>query len=397
MPAIPVNGIKLNYIHLGQGTDVVLAHGLASSLAFWYPGIVLPLRRGHRVTAYDLRGHGYSSMPHSGYTHMNMAGDLAGLVDRLGLRKFHLVGHSFGGLVAISYARRYPQRLKSLVLADVPLNEINATPEWPVWWPSLLKFRNLGVVIQADERYPELTVLEELARPQIRQRVDQLMPGVRRLPYGWSKGTERTAKRWLELLHRTTARKDIRFRQVSAADLAQIYVRTLAIYGMESKWRSSAEILQDCLPKVEVAYIEEAGHAHPWERPEDFLNHLVPFLAESDRLDPDPSRSRRQYERLPVEMAVYLRTAAGIYYPARTLNASRNGLLLDCPEALGGNGEIEIVAPIHRQDSSLVIPGRIVREVKDDAGEGFRLGLNLLWQDEPEEQHEIWEKFLARH
>jgi len=287
--------------------------------------------------------------------------------------------------------------LKSLVLADVPLNEINATPEWPVWWPSLLKFRNLGVVIQADERYPELTVLEELARPQIRQRVDQLMPGVRRLPYGWSKGTERTAKRWLELLHRTTARKDIRFRQVSAADLAQIYVRTLAIYGMESKWRSSAEILQDCLPKVEVAYIEEAGHAHPWERPEDFLNHLVPFLAESDRLDPDPSRSRRQYERLPVEMAVYLRTAAGIYYPARTLNASRNGLLLDCPEALGGNGEIEIVAPIHRQDSSLVIPGRIVREVKDDAGEGFRLGLNLLWQDEPEEQHEIWEKFLARH
>ena len=89
MPAIPVNGIKLNYIHLGQGTDVVLAHGLASSLAFWYPGIVLPLRLGHRVTAYDLRGHGYSSMPYSGYTHMNMAGDLAGLVDRLGLRKFH--------------------------------------------------------------------------------------------------------------------------------------------------------------------------------------------------------------------------------------------------------------------------------------------------------------------
>jgi pimeloyl-ACP methyl ester carboxylesterase len=397
MPAIPINGVKLNYIHLGHGPDVVLAHGLASSLAFWYPGIVLPLRRGHRVTAYDLRGHGYSSMPYSGYTHMNMADDLAGLVDRLGLRKFHLVGHSFGGLVSISYAQRYPHRLKSLVLADVPLNEINAVPEWPLWWPGLLKFRNLGIVIQANEPYPELTVLEELARPHVRQRVGQLLPESKRLPYGWSKGTERTAKRWLELLHRTTAREDIRFRQISAADLSQVDIRTLAIYGTKSKWRSSSDILQDCLPKVEVAYIDQAGHAHPWERPEDFLNHLVPFLAESDRLDPDPSHSRRQYERLPVEMPVYLRTAAGIYYPARTLNASRNGLLLDCPEALGGNREIEIVAPMQQEGSTLVIPGKIVREARDIAGEGFRLGLNLLWEGEPDGQHEIWEEFLARH
>jgi len=188
MPFLPVNGVKLNYLHTGKGADVVLAHGLASSLGFWYPGIVLPLRGRYRVTAFDLRGHGYSSMPPSGYTHMSMAGDLAGLVDRLGLRRFHLVGHSFGGLVSISYALRYPQRLKSLVLADVPLNEISSVSEWPVWWPSLMAFQKVGVVIHRDEPYPELRVLEELARPQIRQRVSRLLPEGTPLPYGRGKG-----------------------------------------------------------------------------------------------------------------------------------------------------------------------------------------------------------------
>ena len=121
---------------------------------------------------------------------MNMAEDLAGLVDRLGLKTFHLVGHSFGGLVSLSYARRYPHRLRSLVLADVPLNEINAAPEWRFWWPSLMKFQNLGIVIPWDEPYPELMVLEELARPQIRQRVGKLLPETAHLPYGWGKGTD---------------------------------------------------------------------------------------------------------------------------------------------------------------------------------------------------------------
>jgi pimeloyl-ACP methyl ester carboxylesterase len=393
MPLLRVNGVKLNYIRTGQGADVVLAHGLASSLAFWYSGTVLSLRHFYRVTTYDLRGHGYSSMPPSGYTHMAMADDLARLVDSLGLKKFHLVGHSFGGLVSISYARRFPHRLRSMVLADVPLNEINSRPEWPFWWPNLMKLQNLGIVIPWDEPYPELKVLEELACPRVRQRVGKLLPASTRLPYGWGKGTDRTAKRWLNLLNSTTARDDIRFRQVSAADLGQINVRTLATYGMESKWRSSAEILGNCLPNVEVAYIEKAGHAHPWERPRDFFHQIHHFLAESDRRDPDSSQDHRKYERFPLEMPVYLRTAGGIYYPARTVNMSRNGLLLDCPEALGRGSEIEIVVTMNQNDSSLIIPGKIVREARDDAEAGFQLGVDLLWQGE---RHETWEEFFPK-
>jgi pimeloyl-ACP methyl ester carboxylesterase len=393
MPTITVNDVRLNYIRTGNGSDVVLLHGLASSLAFWYPGTVLPLRQHHRVTAYDLRGHGYSSRPPAGYTHMNMADDLAGVVDRLGLKKFHLVGHSFGGLISISYARRYPHRLRSLVLADVPLNEIHAAPEWPFWWPSLMRFQNLGVVIPWDEPYPELMVLEELARPQIRQRVGKLLPESTRLPYGWGKGTERTAKRWLDLLNNTTARDDIRIRQVAAADLSRIAVRTLAIYGMESKWRSSAEILGDCLPQAEVVYIANAGHAHPWERPDEFCHRVEHFLAAGDRFDPDFSRDRRKYERVPLEMTVTLGRAGGIYYPARTVNVSKNGLLLDIPGEAGLDREIEVVTTLNQAGLTLTIPGRIVRKDRDEAGVVHRLGVDLLW---PGKRDQAWEEFLAK-
>jgi pimeloyl-ACP methyl ester carboxylesterase len=393
MPIITVNGVKLNHIRTGDGSDVVLVHGLASSLAFWYSGTVLRLRHHYRVMAYDLRGHGYSSIPPTGYTHMNMAEDLAGLVDRLGLKKFHLVGHSFGGLVAISYARRNPHRLKSLVLADVPLNEINSAPEWPFWWPSLMKFQSLGIVIPWDEPYPELRVLEELARPQTRQRVGKLLPECVRLPYGWGKGTDRTAKRWLQLLNTTTAREDIRYRQVSAADLGQIAVRTLAIYGVESKWRSSAELLGDCLPQVEVVYIEKAGHAHPWERPEDFCRHLHNFLAASDRLHPESSGDRRRYERVPLELTMSLRSAEGIYYPTRTMNVSKRGLLLECPQGVEPESEIEVVVTINQKSSTLTVPGRIVRAEMDKAGAVHQVGIEL-WLGE---RNKTWEEFLAAH
>ena len=330
----------------------------------------------------------------TGYTHMNMAEDLAGLVDRLGLKTFHLVGHSFGGLISLSYARRYPQRLRSLVLADVPLNEINAAPEWPFWWPSLMKFQNLGIVIPWDEPYPELMVLEELARPQIRQRVGKLLPETAHLPYGWGKGTARTAKQWLNLLNTTSARDDIRFRQVSATDLSQIAVKTLAIYGAESKWRSSAEILRNFLPRVEVVYIEKAGHAHPWERPEEFYRHVHNFLAASHRLHPEFSRDQRQHERVPLELAISLHSAGGIYYPTKTVNVSKTGLLLECPQGVELDRGIEIVATMNQDSLNLTIPGRIVRGERDEAGAVHQLGVSLLW---PGECNKTWEEFLAQH
>ena len=103
----------------GSGTPaVVLVHSLTGGIAHWQaqlPG----LRRSRRAVAIDLRGHGGSEPPGDGsYAIEAMAGDIAAVVDRLGLERFALVGHSMGGGVALAYAGMHPERVERLFLLD---------------------------------------------------------------------------------------------------------------------------------------------------------------------------------------------------------------------------------------------------------------------------------------
>ena len=105
MRKVLANGIQLHYQQHGQGPDVVLVHGVTSDLSYWLLTVVPRLAERHRVTVYDLRGHGYSDVPPAGYTSRDMAEDLRGLMDALGIeravdrkwrtvdRKFHLSNH----------------------------------------------------------------------------------------------------------------------------------------------------------------------------------------------------------------------------------------------------------------------------------------------------------------
>lgn len=93
MPTACLKTVDLHYLQLGEQnsqnsfpSDLVMVHGLAASLGFWsYTASVLA--QTNRVTLFDLRGHGRSSMPQSGYTPRQMAEDLKELLDYLGDRK----------------------------------------------------------------------------------------------------------------------------------------------------------------------------------------------------------------------------------------------------------------------------------------------------------------------
>src|SRR5262249_43531877 len=100
MPEIAVNGTRLYYQQSGDGPDVVLVHAVTSNQAIWvFSGLIDSLAADFRVTSYDLRGHGASDRPPTGYTSAVMADDLIGLHAALGLGPAYLVGHSFGGVV----------------------------------------------------------------------------------------------------------------------------------------------------------------------------------------------------------------------------------------------------------------------------------------------------------
>ena len=77
MPYADVNGIRIHYQQTGEGPDVVLLHGFTGNLAIWiFIDIVDTLSSDFRVTTYDIRGHGNSDVPPSGYTSADMAADL---------------------------------------------------------------------------------------------------------------------------------------------------------------------------------------------------------------------------------------------------------------------------------------------------------------------------------
>src|ERR671936_1329119 len=118
MPIAHVNGIDLNYRLEGDGDEtIVLVNGLADDLETWLFQLDALLGAGYRVLRFDNRGVGGSSAPPGPYTTELFAQDTKALVDELGLRDFHLVGVSMGGMIAQEYAIANGPDLRSLTLA----------------------------------------------------------------------------------------------------------------------------------------------------------------------------------------------------------------------------------------------------------------------------------------
>jgi 3-oxoadipate enol-lactonase len=111
------NGIGQFYQRFGSGPPIVLIHALGLDHRMW-EAQVSKLAAAHTVLVYDVRGHGESDVPPGPYTLGDFAEDLAGLLDALGLEPVHLVGISLGGMIAQEFVLTWPQRVRSLVLAD---------------------------------------------------------------------------------------------------------------------------------------------------------------------------------------------------------------------------------------------------------------------------------------
>jgi pimeloyl-ACP methyl ester carboxylesterase len=281
MPRALMKGINIHYQRAGQGADVVLIHGLATNLAFWYLAIFPALRKDFRVTAYDLRGHGLSDMPPSGYTLADMAADLDALLEHLKVKRAHLVGHSFGAAIALQCAMLFPTRVATLTLADARLPALQPSRPMQDWsyrdaWQK--KLQELGVSALEDDAEMGLPLLEQLAdrRQGQRQRTDGQQAF---LPFQVWNGGQQTAERWRLLLQTTTAREDIRGGAgLTLEEIRRVSHPTLAIFGERSRWLPICRILQEALPYCRAVVVPGVGHFHPLLRPLIFIRHLREFL-----------------------------------------------------------------------------------------------------------------------
>jgi pimeloyl-ACP methyl ester carboxylesterase len=277
------DGVRLAYQQFGAGPDLVFVHGLAASRAFWFASYAMPLARSFRVTLFDLRGHGYSSMPASGYQPSVVANDVLALLDALAIERCTLIGHSYGGAVALEFAGQHPSRVERLAVMDTkvsglqPLQHLSDSSH-------LTQFeRNVAARSGHDwqrETQVGMRFLEVLARWSVEDRPLTEGPAARDAftPFGEGRGAARAAKQYLQLIDTTSARDDVVQPGLDAETIRGLPMPALWLYGEWSRCMPTFRKLQALRPADEFRVVPEGGHFFPASHAPLVLGWLRDFL-----------------------------------------------------------------------------------------------------------------------
>jgi pimeloyl-ACP methyl ester carboxylesterase len=271
MPIIHANGVDLHYLQAGSGPDLVMLHGLSGNLAVWHLRMVPLLQDRFRVTTYDLRGHGYSAMPPSGYTTRDMAQDLLGVMDALDIASAEVLGHSYGADVALHAALLAPERVRTLMLIEPGIPALVAdrqSPDWDGWahWAEVLE-----------------KLSGEAVPYELRNNVDYMLRRSVEIPivYGPAKGRARRKDRILKLMDETSMASDYAtVGEMTLENLACLTHPKLLVYDSASAWVSTFYVLRDVLQHCTPVLLppSELRHFAPLDAPELLVEHLDRFL-----------------------------------------------------------------------------------------------------------------------
>jgi pimeloyl-ACP methyl ester carboxylesterase len=285
MPFVSLNGLKFHYQQAGAGPDIVLIHGVTGDLSIWFLSqTIQTLGRSHRVTAYDLRGHGYSDAPPTGYTSADHARDVLGLMDHVEAASATLVGHSFGGVIAAHVAMIAPERVDALVLSDPyfpALRHLEDVSRWGHWQNFRQEAEDAGVTLSDEHWYDIGRFFEQVVH------LDE--DGIRKFRQAVGLPTMNRLVR----LGGTTCGDDTKTPAgLSTERLHEIAVPTLALYGEFSPFLATAEYLTCHLPDCRGALVPGAKHRAPEEAPAEFVRLLVEFCSEMEKRAEPTLRSR---------------------------------------------------------------------------------------------------------
>jgi pimeloyl-ACP methyl ester carboxylesterase len=272
--AVLDSGIRLHYQQVGEGPDVVMVHGITGNLAVWHLHIVPAISDRFRILTYDLRGHGYSDAPTSGYSPDDMATDLLELVDALEIERPAVVGHSYGADVALYFAARHPERVRQVIAVESALPALEASrraEDWVGWsyWVSVLE--------RSGHQVP----------PDKRANLRYLLRATAELPKQWGplKGLPRNPGPFLRLLDETTLPED--YRRIGTLTLERIpEIRTpvVLMYAERSAFLDTFKYLREHLPNVRPVLLPRTqwGHFGPLEQPEVVAREIAACLAAAD-------------------------------------------------------------------------------------------------------------------
>ncbi len=257
MAEVTARGVRFHVQMLESGRAVrhvvVFLHGLVmDNLSSWYFTAANPASRVADVLLYDLRGHGKSERPKTGYTVADMVADLSALVDTLAPeRRVHLVGNSFGGLLGLAFARSRPERVGSLTLVDAHLGNEGF---------GVKMAETLALEGEERDRKIAESFANWLGRHSDRKR-------------------NRLAQNARELVTETSLLSDMRETPPLAPhDLASLRAPVLGIYGERSELRETAATYLAALPRGKLVVVPGCTHSVLWEATDEVRRLIVDFL-----------------------------------------------------------------------------------------------------------------------
>jgi pimeloyl-ACP methyl ester carboxylesterase len=269
--AVETNGLSLHYLDWGGDATVpaIAFHGFALNCHSW-DEVAPALLQRVRLLAFDQRGHGLSDRARriEDYSRDAMVADIEGIVHALELDRPVVLGHSMGGMNAMTFAGRHPDRVRALVLVDVgPEIRVDGANEVLQFVRGPYELESLDAWVEHTHRY---------------------------YPYRSREGIRRRLEVSLVETERGTLRKqyDERFRQdfggvePSREDSWEaargIRCPTLLVHGGASPVLSleMAQRFADEVEKVSFTSIQGAGHSVAGDKPAEFSRAVLDFLSD---------------------------------------------------------------------------------------------------------------------
>ena len=255
MPHADLSGVRIWHVDSGgDGAPVVLMHAATGSSRVWEHQIPAFTAAGFRVIAFDRRGFGRTAIAPGGVQPGTAADDLHALMDYLRVDRFHLVGTAAGGFAAIDYALSFPQRLRSLVLANT-----------------------IGGV--QDESY--LALGRRIRPPEF----NALPADVRELGPSYRAANAEGTRRWMELEQSSRAPgtpppAQTMKHHLTFALVATIKTPTLVLTGGADLYAPPPvmKLFVERIKGAESIVVPEAGHSTYWEQPDAFNSAVLAFI-----------------------------------------------------------------------------------------------------------------------
>ncbi|MEM6830815.1 MAG: alpha/beta hydrolase [Bacteroidota bacterium] len=255
MPFVKANGLDFHVqeMNKGAGETVVLIHGMFANLSMYYFRIAPKLAERYHVVMYDYRSHGMSPKASSGFDLITLSEDLSGILDALNVKNYHLGGYSYGALLALKMATRFPERVKKLIAIDAPDPAKTDLLEQPFDSESQDSFDTLIEYMHTDQ-----------------QKTKSIF-GKRRL--------EKYRKNYAQFINDSTVKEDMYQQRhfFEKGEVDSIKNKTLLLYGSSSDCIHACTRLNNMITNSSVTFID-GDHRAPLVNPHEVALSIETFL-----------------------------------------------------------------------------------------------------------------------